>query len=1766
MEERSLKPYYSSTVKPWRHIHEIRTHKFSIGKRKANPLTNDLHHAVTNLSAELYTKDVHFLMELIQNAEDNVYKEGVEPTLEFVLTREDVTGSGAPATLFIFNNEIGFLEENINSLCSIGSSTKKGKKKLGFIGEKGIGFKSVFLVSSVPHIFSNGYRVKFSEEPDKDCGIGYIVPEWVSGKPTDSDIRAVYGSDRGLPTTTIILPLKAEKVVAVETQLAALHPEILLFLSKIKRLYVRENKCDLEEDEGIDSEKNDNDIVSNTSIVSIHGETNHVELSDEGVDSRVVTLSVIHKARNNEETCKYFIWRKTFPVKPANIVSSRKDVERWTITLAFPFGERLSRGTSSVGIFAFLPTSMVTNFPFIIQADFLLASSRESILLDNAWNLGILECVPEAFVSAFQACVQNISLFSSVGQVFEFLPAQASPFPELNRIRETIRDQLQHLKIVPCKLLSGIKIFAEPQKVIRILPKFRDLLSQIRKEGASFGSFSTSKKILHSSLDHQRYHAVLEFLGVLSVSSSDVWHWYARCIESCNLVTQASEKLYMELLCFIMDNEKNCSFKEIPLLKYTNREGNVELCTITKLKRKELNLKYAELPELHSWLSKCNLKFGCPYNIFFLPIETHKFLARHERRANLYFWLSRLARGASNLAYYYSYNLCSHVSKEPNLIIPLAHFLYHTCKQKFIDDSKIYELCAEIPIIDGSGHVRQQRKVTLVSASESKWVKLFGPGNPFVEQSYVDIGDAYVKSATFLGECTPENVVLEFISKYSKAVDLPELSPPNIELQIASSQLSSEQAFLLLDWIRLLRVKGFDIPEKFINSVRDGKWIKTYSGCNSPRQSVFLDGVGQAILIVVKHVLDDLSIVNLDFYGDKIITYQGELRYLGMGFGCDDVQRVVATRFVSLVSSEITKECAFSLLMFVGLLKQKNEIDEEWLLNIKKGKWLKTHQGYNAPEGSIFLQSMIEVDACLRITKLSVVDEEHYGSKLSCFSQELRMLGVILDEEEVYRLIAENITFPTTMPSGDSGLLILQCIRNIGATAAANLIERIRDQLWLKTTFGYKSPIETTLADSRWASMLRALEISAIDEPYYGTEIRDFVDELHAAGVAVNDSSIIELIGAQVKSLSHSSKLAPANVLLMLDSIKEQRKTSFGSFELECLLTEKWLKTRHGYKAPNESILFSKEWGSILPSVDLPLIDDGFYGINLYRFKDELQMLGVITNLEEGAEFVVKCLKSPILPDFVSADGTVSLLKCMKSVMSKSPDHALDENFLENIAKSRCLKTTSGFLVPDECILFNSAWSILKQSDVPSIDGTFYGSDISVYKDQLKVLGVKIEPLDVCSLLCMHLQKLRNTSLIKRVYGFMRMFNWRPHNLDKNISQVWIANQYKSDNGRWVNSEHCLVHDDDDLFGTHFFCLDKYYESGMLPLFSSAFGVREFPSVGDYLQLWNDWELRADHGHQVTLDECYSFWAFIITHWMPETEHILKKSLTKLSATTWVNGGIHLLNKEHVFLPDDLHLASIFESVDSVPLFAWLPKNDTGSSSVCSQKLSEIYSCLGVKKLSESVECQVESMSSAYQPKNTLPRTGVIEKGLVKMILGFLAGSSINMPAKERQEIALSLLSLELYEIDQPVVVTYFLTLSPNAPVKVETTKMVFWEKNAGQLLICKSCYKDRKINIDFGSCFAQEIAEGLLPKENKYAAPNLSKIIHLGFMYDFKQDAVDHLLRKENLEFYMEDNEFLDAYPGSGLTSGSLGKRRSQPKQLGTPTPLASSKKRSKV
>jgi hypothetical protein len=81
-----------------------------------------------DLLSEMNSRDVHFVLEVVQNAADNKYSPLVQPTLVIELHKSNVT---------IKCNEVGFVEENVRAICSVGESHKK--QRIGFIGKKGIG-------------------------------------------------------------------------------------------------------------------------------------------------------------------------------------------------------------------------------------------------------------------------------------------------------------------------------------------------------------------------------------------------------------------------------------------------------------------------------------------------------------------------------------------------------------------------------------------------------------------------------------------------------------------------------------------------------------------------------------------------------------------------------------------------------------------------------------------------------------------------------------------------------------------------------------------------------------------------------------------------------------------------------------------------------------------------------------------------------------------------------------------------------------------------------------------------------------------------------------------------------------------------------------------------------------------------------------------------------------------------------------------------------------------------------------------------------------------------------------------------------------------------------------------------------------------------------------------------------------------------------------------------------------------------------------------
>ncbi|KAJ0973582.1 hypothetical protein J5N97_021541 [Dioscorea zingiberensis] len=69
----------------------------------------------------------------------------------------------------------------MDAICSIGVSTKRGRRNEGFIGERGFGFKSVFQVSNQPHIISNRFLIHsdFVLTPSMEINFDSKWNKWV---------------------------------------------------------------------------------------------------------------------------------------------------------------------------------------------------------------------------------------------------------------------------------------------------------------------------------------------------------------------------------------------------------------------------------------------------------------------------------------------------------------------------------------------------------------------------------------------------------------------------------------------------------------------------------------------------------------------------------------------------------------------------------------------------------------------------------------------------------------------------------------------------------------------------------------------------------------------------------------------------------------------------------------------------------------------------------------------------------------------------------------------------------------------------------------------------------------------------------------------------------------------------------------------------------------------------------------------------------------------------------------------------------------------------------------------------------------------------------------------------------------------------------------------------------------------------------------------------------------------------------------------------
>ncbi|MEH2027279.1 DUF3883 domain-containing protein [Nostoc sp.] len=487
-------------VKPKQIIEDIRKNTYGIGLQTdqaaqgvIDNIRRSLNSALERLSVDLYSKETHFVLELIQNADDNQYQSGVIPTLNLTIE---------PQKIIVQNNELGFSEDNVRAICNVGRSTKT--KVEGYIGEKGIGFKSVFRISNEPQIFSNGFQFHFKRQ-DNENQLGFVTPYWIEAIPKYVDSTL----------TNIILPLR-ESAKDELGKLGEVEHTLILFLRQLKTVTI-ENR--------------------------VNNESHQITRLDK--DGKIEIQE--NKEFGLEKHC-YRLVKKGLIVPEYIQESKRENVKSTELIVAFKLKEDDSADARlEQKIFAFLPTRSY-GFKFLIQADFLVPANREDIHKDTQWNKWIRDNIATTFLLAVEEFKQDSNLQKTY---YNYIPLNSEIKDEF--FIPVVSEIHNKLKASKCILTESEK-WQIPSHVVQVDEPIRKLISNADLQQL------LNKEYIHPEVKAKT--SILESLGVKKFSFDDL----LQCLQNNQWLQKQSDDWLINLYIYLKNCNLN-DYSELPRIK-----------------------------------------------------------------------------------------------------------------------------------------------------------------------------------------------------------------------------------------------------------------------------------------------------------------------------------------------------------------------------------------------------------------------------------------------------------------------------------------------------------------------------------------------------------------------------------------------------------------------------------------------------------------------------------------------------------------------------------------------------------------------------------------------------------------------------------------------------------------------------------------------------------------------------------------------------------------------------------------------------------------------------------------------------------------------------------------------------------------------------------------------------------------------------------------------------------------------------------------------
>lgn len=297
------------------------------------------YHEYINLIQKSGTDRRRFIQEILQNADDCVYSPMCTPSFKMFRKNGIVTAE---------YNEEGFTRSNIRSITAIGESTKNRILNSDYwtIGQKGVGFKTLFAVASEVRIESGEYSFALTDKEP-------TIPKWYRTLPSKVDGTHV---DICLKDQSAFQDMNEKSVLA-----------LVLCLRRLKHIEIGNHVVNISDTEDM-------------RIVAINRK--------QYVFRRFVyDFSITDPAALQEKTNGY------------REVSSKQQIVCYVPE---------KNALSEYALYTGLPTKHILKVPIAIDAPFELTTSREEIETDcRNWNDRVKSELYKAIVSIMNSLKES---------------------------------------------------------------------------------------------------------------------------------------------------------------------------------------------------------------------------------------------------------------------------------------------------------------------------------------------------------------------------------------------------------------------------------------------------------------------------------------------------------------------------------------------------------------------------------------------------------------------------------------------------------------------------------------------------------------------------------------------------------------------------------------------------------------------------------------------------------------------------------------------------------------------------------------------------------------------------------------------------------------------------------------------------------------------------------------------------------------------------------------------------------------------------------------------------------------------------------------------------------------------------------------------------------------------------------------------------------------------------------------------------------------